>query len=54
MDYISQSPLHCSKGNLKGVLKCNKFRKKKEMVTCSIKTLHQLNTDTKHLVLVLP
>ena len=25
MDYISQSPIHCSKLNLKRVLKCNKF-----------------------------
>ena len=25
MNYISQSPIHCSKGNLKYVLKCTKF-----------------------------
>ena len=25
MDYISQSPIHCSKGNLKCVLKSTKF-----------------------------
>ena len=29
MDYISQSPIHCSKGNLKCVLKCIKFPEKK-------------------------
>ena len=29
MDYISQSPIHCSKGNLKCVLKCTKFPEKK-------------------------
>ena len=25
MDYISQSPIHCSKVNIKCVLKCTKF-----------------------------
>ena len=25
MDYISQSPTHCSKGNLECVLQCTKF-----------------------------
>ena len=25
MDYISQTPTHCSKGNLKCVIKCTKF-----------------------------
>ena len=25
MDYISQSPIHCSKGNLKFFLRCTKF-----------------------------
>ena len=28
MNYISQSPIHCSKGNLKCVLKCTDFPEK--------------------------
>ena len=28
MDYIPQSPTHCSKGNLECVLKCTKFSQK--------------------------
>ena len=28
MDYISQSPIHCSKGNIKCVIKCTKFPEK--------------------------
>ena len=34
MDYISQSPIQCSKGNLKCVLKCNKFPEKKAVDIC--------------------
>ena len=29
MNYISQSPIHCSKGNIKCVLNCTKFPEKK-------------------------
>ena len=28
MEYISQSPTHCSKGNIECVLKCTKFPQK--------------------------
>ena len=30
MYYISQSPIHCSKGKLKCVLKCTKFTEKSQ------------------------
>ena len=30
IDYISQSPIHCYRGNLKSFLKCTKFLKKKK------------------------
>ena len=53
MDYISQSPIRCLKVNLKFVLKCTKFPGGNPMVICSRRTAHQLNTDTKNLVLVL-
>ena len=52
-DYISKSPIHCSKGNLKCVLKCANFTEKKSVDICSRQTVHKLNTDTNNLVLVL-
>ena len=53
MYHISQSPTHFSKGNLKCVLNCTKFPEKNSMVICSRQTDHQLDTNTRNLVLVL-
>ena len=53
MDYISQSPIHFSKGLLKCVLNCTSFTGKKAMDIRPIKKFHHFNTDTKNLVLVL-
>ena len=52
MDYISQSPTHCSKGNIGCVLQCTKFPDKKPMFISPIQTAHQLNNNTWNLEMV--
>ena len=53
MDYISQSPIHFSKVNLKFFLSAPNFPEKKPMVICSRQTANQLNTDIITFVMVL-
>ena len=53
MYYISKLPIRCSKGDIKCVLKCTKFPGNKPRVICLRQTDHQLNTDTRNLVMVL-
>ena len=47
MEYISQSPIRCSKVNLKYVLNCTNFPENNPMDICSRQTVHKLNTETK-------
>ena len=53
MDYISQSPIRCSKGNIKCVLNYTKFPVKQANGYMFKKTAHQLNTNIRNLVMVL-
>ena len=50
MDYIPQSPTHCSKGNIECVLKCTKFPGKQANGYMFKKTSNQLNTNIRNLV----
>ena len=51
MNYISQSPINCSKGNIQCVLKCTTLPEKQPMVIFSRRTAHQLNTDIRNTVI---
>ena len=53
MEYISQSPIHCLKVNIKRALNYTKFPLKKANADMFRTNVHQLNTNTINLVFVL-
>ena len=54
MDYISQSPIHCSKVNFKYVLKCTKCPEKKAMIICLRKLSACLNKQKGEKIFTFP